>query len=237
MRNLKAAYSLAIVFFGASFLAQQTKETVKSGNVENQMTVSGTGMYKDSESKEAQELFNQATILGDKQDYKNAEKLYLKALKADPKYVEAYDNLGLTYRRMGEYDKAIDNYKRSIELFPEGQTAHQNLAAIYGIKQDYKSADKEYKAMLKNSPNDPEAYFGLANSSMMQSSFDDALVNAKKALELYEAAKSPLVNDGQYMVGLIYYYKSDKENAIKYLKMAKQNGAKIHPKVEKDLGL
>lgn len=237
MRKKKIAYTVAIIFFCVNFFAQQTKETVKSGNIENQMTVSGTGMYKDSESKEAKEYFNQASDLGNKQDYKGAEKLYLKALKADPKYVEAYDNLGLTYRRIGEYDKAIENYKKSIELYPNGQIAHQNLAAIYGIKQDYKSADKEYQAMLKISPNDPEAYFGLANSFMMQSNFDEALINAKKALELYEAQKSPLVNDGQYLVGLIYYYKADKENAIKYVKMAKKNGAKIHPKVEKDLGL
>ncbi|PCI95922.1 MAG: hypothetical protein COB15_11635 [Flavobacteriales bacterium] len=225
---------ITFVTFGTLCYSQK-KETVITDGVENQITISETGMYGGTDSEEAKKYFDQAAKYGNEEDFNNAKKFYLKAIKTDSKYVEAYDNLGLIYRRLEDFDKAIKYYNKSIEIFPKGQMAHQNLAAVYGIKKDYKSAINEYEAILKISPNNPEGYYGIANSYMMLSQFDDALVNAKKALDLYEKINSHHIGDGYYMVGLINYYKGDKENAKEYLQMAKDKGAKIHPQIEKEL--
>lgn len=213
----------------------QEKETVKIGGVDNQTTISKTGMYGGTDSKDAKTFFDQAADYGDKGDFDNAKKFYLKAIKSDDKYVEAYDNIGLVYRRLGDLDKAIEYYKKSIQLYPNGIMAHQNLAAVYGMKKDYSSAIDEYHNILKISPNDPEGYFGIANSYMMLTQYDDALINAKKALELYEQTKSPHLGDGYYLIGMIYYYKGDKVNAKEHIQLAKNKGAKIHPKLEEEL--
>jgi tetratricopeptide (TPR) repeat protein len=167
-----------------------------------------------------------------KNDFNNAKKLYLKAIKEDSNYVEAYDNLGLVYRRLEDYDNAISFYKKSIEIYPDGQMAHQNLAAVYGLQENYESAIVEYHEILRISPNDPEGYFGIANSYMMLSQFDDALLNGNKALNLYKKTNSHHLADGYYMVGLIYYYKGDKKSAKENLQLAKDNGANIHPQIE-----
>lgn len=232
-----------ILFFGFIFLILSNisysqeikKETVKEDGIDNNMTITTGGMYNGTTSEEAKKHFDKASEYGNNQDFNNAKKYYLKAIKEDDKYVEAYDNLGLVYRRLGEYENAIDNYKKSIKIYPNGMMAHQNLAAVYGIKKEYKSAIEEYKEILRISPNDPEGYFGIANSYMMLSQFDEALVNANKALDLYEKSNSHHIPDGYYMVGLINYYKGDNENAKKYLKIAKDKGAKINPQIENEL--
>ena len=213
----------------------QKKETVKNGKVNHQMTISESGMYGGTKSIKASDYFTQASRYGSEEKFDKAKEFYLKAIKEDSKYVEAYDNLGLVYRRTGELDKAIEYYKKSIELFPEGILAHQNLAAVYVINKDFDGAIAEYKQILKISPEDPEGYFGMANSLMMSSQFDEALINAEKALELYKQSNSHHIGDGYYMMGLINYYKGDDVTAKKYVLKAKENGAKIHPKIESEL--
>ena len=226
--------ALVFVTFGTLSHSQE-KEIVKTDGLDNRVTISNIGMYDGSSSNEARNYFKQAEEYYIKGDFNKAEKFYLRAIKKDSKYVEAYDNLGLVYRRIGELDKAIEYYKKSIDLFPYGRMAHQNLAAVYSFKKDYKSAIDEYEVILEISPNDPEGYFGIANSFMMLSQFDDALINAEIALDLYEETNSHHIGDGYYMVGIINYYKGDKENAKEFLQLAKDKGAKIHPKIIEEL--
>ena len=70
---------------------------------------------------------------------------------------------------------------------------------------------------------------------MMLSDFDNALVNAEKALEIYKKTDSHHLADGYQMIGLIHYYKGDKKIAKEYFSSAKDIGAKIHPQIEKEL--
>jgi len=229
---------LGIVFFtiiNISYSQDVKKETVKKDGINNNITITSGGMYNGTNSIKAKEYFDKAAEYGNNNDFVNAKKYYLKAIKEDSKYIEAYDNLGLVYRRLGEYDNAITYYKKSIEIYPNGIMVHQNLAAVFSIKKEYKNAINEYKAILKISPNDPEGYFGIANSYMMLSQFDEALVNANKALDIYKKTNSHQIADGYYMVGLINYYKGDKENAKKNLQIAKEKGAQIHPQIENEL--
>ena len=211
------------------------KDVIESGGVENNITATTTGMYEGTKSEKARALYEKAIDYSRNKDYKNAEKFYLKAIKEDSKFVEAYDNLGRVYRRVGELDKAEHNYLKSIELYPNGIMAHQNLAVVYGIKKDYDKAANEYEEILRISPNDAEGFFGLANSYMMQSKFDKALENSKKALKIYEETNSHHLSDGYYLTGLISYYNKNKKEAKKYLGLAKEKGVKIHPELDKEL--
>ena len=218
-----------------SFSQVVEKDVVKSGDVQNNITSTETVMYEGTKSKKAKEYYDEALDYSRSQDYNNAEKLYLKAIKEDPDFVEAYDNLGRVYRRIGNLEKAEEYYKKSIALYPNGVMAHQNLAVVYSIKKDYKKAIDEYKEILRVSPGNVEGYFGLANSYMASSELDKALENSKKALEIYKSTNSHHIGDGYYLTGLIYYYKNDKEEAKKHIVLAKENGSKIHPKLQEEL--
>ena len=56
---------LALVTLNTQSFSQE-KETVKIGGVDNQTTISKTGMYGGTDSKEAKTFFDQAADYGDK---------------------------------------------------------------------------------------------------------------------------------------------------------------------------
>lgn len=152
-----------------------------------------------------------------------AAEYYLKAIKIEPKFVQAIDNLGKVYRILEKYDLAEKYYKKSIEIFPNGSTAHQNLAVVYERQKKYKEELEEYKKVIKINSQDPEGYFGLAQAYFYNNNeIDLALKNALKALELYKKNPPNYIGDGYQLVGLIYYYSGDEINAKKYIQIAKE---------------
>ena len=147
----------------------------------------------------------------------------MKAIKIEPKFVQAIDNLGKVYRILEKYDLAEKYYKKSIEIFPNGSTAHQNLAVVYDRQGRYNEEVEEYKKVIKINSQDPEGYFGLAKTYLYRTNeIDLALKNALKALELYKKNPPNYIGDGYQLVGLIYYYSGDETNAKKYIQIAKE---------------
>ncbi len=67
----------------------------------------------------------------EKGQYKQARLMYLNAIKADPRFGEAYYKLALTNLRLGSYAEAVGNLQRTIEMQPENLDAHSKLAEIY----------------------------------------------------------------------------------------------------------
>jgi len=243
MKNIKKPVIVILLFINTIGYAQQATETVKTSTGNSYITVSTMSdseeikSYLGTKSKEALNYAEQAQEFEVKKDFDNAIKYYLMAIKSDSDYVQAYDNLGIIYRRLGKLDKAIEVYKQSISINPIGKAAHENLASAYLMMKQYKNAYNEYEIIVKLYPNDPEGYFGYADINLQQSQLDAALTNANKALILYQNQKSPLINQAQYLIGIIYYNKGDNNNAIKYVKLAKENGFKISPEVAKVLKL
>jgi Flp pilus assembly protein TadD len=217
----------------AFFMSVTVSFSQEDGKVNS--TISEVGMYNGTNSKKARAYFDEAADLEKKQKFNKAKKLYIKAIKHDNKFVEAYDNLGLIYRRLGDYDNAVVNYKKSIKLYPDGTFAHQNLAVVFGILKKYEEAVKEYSEISRIDSNNAEGYFGMANTYLSLSKFDDALVNAKKALDIYKKTKSAHVGDGYYMVGLANYYLNDMPEAKKYLQYAKNNGVRINSQIDQEV--
>ncbi|MFT6981397.1 MAG: tetratricopeptide (TPR) repeat protein [Crocinitomicaceae bacterium] len=215
-----------------SFSQVIEKEVVTTETAHNSITATETGMYDGTESEEAGEYYDMAVDYARKKDTKNAVKYYLKSIKADPGFEEAYDNLGRVYRTMGEYEKAIECYNKSIEIYPNGEMAHQNLAVVYGIQEKLDKALVQYDILQKISSENPESYFGAANIYMQQEKFDKALENANKALELYIASNSHYIGEAYYLVGLIHYYNDDLEEAKKSMQIAKDKGTKLSPELE-----
>ena len=53
---------------------------------------------------------------------------FRKAIELDPKYADAYNNLGNALRGQKKLDEAIAAYRKAIELDPKYANAHNNLA-------------------------------------------------------------------------------------------------------------
>lgn len=226
------AFVLLFFLQSNSFAQNKEKETVITTTGTSVITSSSTDMYGGTTSPEASKHYQTAVEYFNKRDYDNAIKYYNKAIKKDPKFVEAYDNAAVLYRKSGNTEKAIEYNKKSIKIYPQGPMAHQNLALIYSIQGDFDAALKEYQTLAEINENDPESYFGMANIYMSQQKLDLALSNANKAVEIYKATDSHHLADGYLLTGYIYYYQKDDENAKKFLGFAKEKGAKLDPKLE-----
>lgn len=171
------------------------------------------------------------------EDYQKAIKLYRKAILLDPKYVDTYDNCGLSYRRLGNLDSAAYFYKKSIEIKPSGQIAHGNLAIVYSTKGEHENAIKEYKEISKYNPNDPEAPYGIAGIYLDLKQYNKALVSAQKAVELFQKYQPQYVGDAYYYVGLCYLNLNNKSKAKEFMERAAREGTPVPGDIKTNLGL
>ena len=48
--------------------------------------------------------------------FKKAVELYEKAINISPDYAAAHSNLGLAYKKLNQYDKAIGSFKKAAEI-------------------------------------------------------------------------------------------------------------------------
>jgi len=176
----------------------------------------------------ALDFYNKAIDASEKEDWKEAIKNYEQALKKDPKFIYAWDNLGICYRRLGEYDKAIDAYKKSLTLDPKGKMPLQNIPIAYVHKKEYEKAINAYLDLDKVYPNDAEVYYGIG-----QVYYDHLKDNEKaldyiaKAYNIYTTQKSPYRTDAEAIIGFIYKKMKDENKTDKFKEILKNNSIRL----------
>ncbi|MEW6366052.1 MAG: tetratricopeptide repeat protein [Acidobacteriota bacterium] len=89
--------------------------------------------------------------------------LYETAIVVDPDFSYAYNNLGTTYKRIGELKKALDYYAKALELDPRFAEAYSNRAAIFFQEGKAAQAIDELNKALKFSPTNPYLRYDLGN--------------------------------------------------------------------------
>lgn len=199
--------------------------------------VEDSDLYDYTENEKAAKFYEKGYKSFHFYKFKKAAKLYKKAIKEDPDFVEAYDNLGLSYRQIGELDSAQKYYLRSLELYPNGMLALQNIAVVYMKKGATKKALESFKKVNEVDPENPEGYYGCAQVYLEQEEYEKALESGLLAEEYYKKQESGYIQDSQYLIGLAYYKLDDIANAKKYFQLAKDAGIGIPYDIKKELGL
>jgi tetratricopeptide (TPR) repeat protein len=69
-----------------------------------------------------------AQKLAQEHDYQEAAAELENAVRIDPKFAEAHNNLGVQYLRLGRYGDAAAAFRRAIEIDPTGREQQANLA-------------------------------------------------------------------------------------------------------------
>jgi tetratricopeptide (TPR) repeat protein len=87
---------------------------------------------------------------------------YLKAIKIDPNFAEAFVNLGNVYYCKGMREEAEKQYRNAISLNPKLEAANYNLANILLEKDELIDAITHYKAALQVAPDFYDAHFNIA---------------------------------------------------------------------------
>jgi tetratricopeptide (TPR) repeat protein len=81
-----------------------------------------------------------------------AEKYYRLALRADPKYAEAVNNLGTVYYARKSYRRAIGQYKKALRMNPQSASVWSNLAMGYFSRNDMEHAQEALQQALMLDP-------------------------------------------------------------------------------------
>jgi tetratricopeptide (TPR) repeat protein len=172
----------------------------------------------------AMDLYNKGVQETEKKNYKKAINYYEKAIKEDPNFVFAWDNLGLNYRLMNNYDKAIECYERSLKIDPKGQMPLQNIAVAYQYKKEYQKAIDAYKRLSVLDRNNPEIYYGIGviyASSLID--YELSLENMCKAYNLYVEQKSPYRTDAEKLINALYVEMKKQGKEKKFNEILKEN--------------
>lgn len=108
---------------------------------------------------------------------------FKQALEADPTYAGAYNNLGITYERMGN-EEAQAQFERAIQLMPDFTHAHFNLARILIKKGHSAVAVVELKHTIHIDPDHVGALNMLGMILGRQQKFNEAQIHLERAVSL-----------------------------------------------------
>ena len=113
-----------------------------------------------------------------RRDYAQAVEEYAKVVQLRPNLPEAYNNLGVAFRKKGDLEKAIANFDRALELRRDYSEARSNRGWVYIEQKKWREARNDFDQALKINPHDAGALYGL--SRVLREARDYA--GAQKAL-------------------------------------------------------
>jgi tetratricopeptide (TPR) repeat protein len=140
-----------------------------------------------------------------------AKKNYQRAIKLDPKYAEAINNLGTIYYAAKDYGRAIKYYKRALKDGPLNASVYSNLGSAYFSRKDYKSATLCYQRALDLDPDVFEHHSNFGTLMM------ERTVQERATFHLYMAK--------------MYAKSGANERALIYLRKALEEGVKDREKI------
>ncbi|TAL35276.1 MAG: tetratricopeptide repeat protein [Spirochaetes bacterium] len=161
--------------------------------------------------KEAVGVYNRALDFSCKGEYSTALKEYMRAIELFPDFIEAYNNIGEIYSRMGDRDRAISNYMRALAI-KRNPKVLLNLGVEYYNRGDYAAAIKHFKESLSLDANFLEgnfymgmAYFNLKNLPLAEKFFGAVVRIERKHLK------------ANYLLSYIYYEWKDYHRTLQCL--------------------
>lgn len=125
----------------------------------------------------AEQLIEDGFLLDAQEEYKDLIKVF-------PDNAELYFNLGVTYEKQNDLDKALECFEQAAVLDPEDPDFSYNVAFMLDRKGDYENAIEIYQTTLSLNPEDSNAYFNLGYIYSQQNKHELAIEHFKKAKEI-----------------------------------------------------
>jgi tetratricopeptide (TPR) repeat protein len=115
---------------------------------------------------------------------KSAEEDYNAAVEVNPKYANAYNNLGNIKFKCGDYFGAIKDYSKAIQLNSAFVEAHCNRGIAKESVEDYSGALEDYDKAIVTNPDYVDAYCRRGVLRQIIQDYDGAAVDFDKVIEL-----------------------------------------------------
>lgn len=131
--------------------------------------------------------------------FERARTSFESAIKLDPRYAEAYNNLGTLAHSIGDLSRAEKMYKKSLKLKPDSASTLKNLGTLYYSEHKFKKGDQAYhRAILQ----DPQA------------------LERSNGRDIQTTAKAQSAGEVHYHMAMTYAMAGSNTLAIEYLRKA-----------------
>jgi tetratricopeptide (TPR) repeat protein len=111
---------------------------------------------------------------------------FQKAVRVDPSYSEALNNLGYAHEKLGRFADAIPYYKRAVTnlMYATPENAYVNMGNAYYRLGKYEEAATAYKEALKRAPALIPAHMKLALCYNAMGRYGDASAAMTNAIDI-----------------------------------------------------
>lgn len=134
------------------------------------------------------ELSDQAQLTNNQQEkarlFQTAAKHLQKATQIYPEYLDAYNNLGIVYKGLGNYPEAIKVYIKNIKLDPSYTKNYYNLATAYYEEKQFDKAVLSMQEYVNRNPNNANAYFIMGQAAGNIKDFQQAISYLNQAINI-----------------------------------------------------
>lgn len=192
---------------------------------ENHPSVSEVGDYRKlPDPKEKLGIYNrfQSAVLDEQNNrLRDAIRKLSQLTTLDANLLDAYIDLGLCYKRLGEYDSAVEKFKEALRRDPRNTIAAYNLAHTYALAGRTEEAMVGFRRTLQISPYESKALTGLGIAYQLRGDMKQAMAEYESALQINPSDWTALANLGSASLS-----RGNSDRAIAYLKRALE----INPK-------
>ena len=119
-------------------------------------------------------------------DPKKAKSYWDKAIAANPKFAEAYNNRGLAFYNLNLYQEALQDFSQSIRMKPDYAEAFNNRGNVYYELDQYEKAQADFDQSLKLKPKYSKAQMNRGLVLFQMQKMDQACDDFRKACDLGE---------------------------------------------------
>ncbi|MCK9617949.1 MAG: hypothetical protein M0R21_08965 [Lentimicrobiaceae bacterium] len=166
-----------------------------------------------SKSEKAMEYFNLANWGLSTNQLNGSKNFYLKAIHEDSLFCDAWDNLSICCRRMGNYEDAFTSGLHSLIIDSTNASAWSNCGYAAFLNNDIYRALTSFDHLQRIIPSDPEGYYGKSMVLYSIDSISEARINIYKADMKYKTSNIRKGPEVDLLKGFIEYKSGNKKLA------------------------
>jgi tetratricopeptide (TPR) repeat protein len=157
----------------------------------------------------------------DAREYTSAISRLRRVIELDPNMMRAYNNLGLCYDSLGQFDEAIQSFTRAIELNrkqeqPSAWPPLNFAVSLISLNRLDEALARLHESLSYN-PQFPQAHYQLGLVLEKERKFEEAIAPLQRAIEL-----DPSYPEPHYTLGRIYQRQGKREEAREQIEIFKK---------------
>lgn len=124
--------------------------------------------------------------------FEDSAKAYKKVIAINPRFAQALNNLGYSYKEMRFWSYAYEYYSKALEIWPDNPSYHYNIGNVYMHKGMPDKAFESYKRAVELDPLFAKAHYNLGKAYLRRGMLNDAVRELKLYIKLWNPSINPL---------------------------------------------